>query len=102
MFIVCVTDTQPKECKGVIKRQMDVVTVDSGEPFDRLCNEGKTRGVNGNHVCHCSDPHRESETQSNLQASHCTRTSECFTISVSVFFLATIFSGWKSLKLLKS
>lgn len=33
MFIVCVTDTQPKECKGVLKRLMDVVTVDYGEPL---------------------------------------------------------------------
>lgn len=31
MFIVCVTDTQPKECKGVYKRLMDVVNVDYGE-----------------------------------------------------------------------
>lgn len=43
MFIVCVTDTQPKECKGVLKRLMDVVTVDYGEPFDRLRDEGKRR-----------------------------------------------------------
>lgn len=36
MFVVCVTDTQPKECKGVVKRLMDVV--DHGESFDRLCD----------------------------------------------------------------
>lgn len=39
MFVVCVTDTQPKECKGVVKRLMDVV--DHGESFDRLCDEGR-------------------------------------------------------------
>lgn len=37
MFIVCVTDTQPKECNGVLKRLMDVVTV---RLFDRLYDEG--------------------------------------------------------------
>lgn len=33
MFIVCVTDTQPKECKGVLKRLMDVVNVNFGKPL---------------------------------------------------------------------
>lgn len=37
MFIVCVTDAQPKECNGVLKRLMDVVTV---RLFDRLYDEG--------------------------------------------------------------
>lgn len=68
MFIVCVTDTQPKECKGVIKRQMDVVTVDYGEPLTGFVmkeNEGSCFSLQ----------HIESEMQSYLQALHCKRTS---------------------------
>lgn len=48
MFIVCVTDTQPKECKGVLKRLMDVVTVDYGEPLTGFVmkeNEGCERKI---------------------------------------------------------
>lgn len=70
MFIVCVTDTQPKECKGVLKRLMDVVTVDYGKPCDRLCDEGK--GVWKEIIfSHCQDPHTEFEMQSYLQALYC-------------------------------
>lgn len=48
MFIVCVTDTQPKECKGVFKRLMDVVNVDYGEHLSFVMKE------NEYHVFHCS------------------------------------------------
>lgn len=84
MFIVCVTDTQPKECKGVLKRLMDVVTVDFGEPLTDFVmkeNEGC-----GKAISHRKGPHIESQIQSSLQALHCTRTSECFTIT-NVLFL---------------
>ncbi len=48
MFVVCVTDTQPKECKGFVKRLMDVVTVDYGENMTGFVmkeNEGCERKI---------------------------------------------------------
>lgn len=44
MFIVCVTDTQPKECKGVCKRLMDVVNVNYGEHLSFVMKENERCG----------------------------------------------------------
>lgn len=55
VFRVCVTDTQPKECKGVLKRQMDVVTVDYGGRLTGFVMK-ETEGLKENHVFHYKDP----------------------------------------------
>lgn len=53
----------------------------------------KAKGVKENHVSLCKNPHIESEIQSYLQALHCKRTSECFTIPNFLFlFLQRSFS----------
>lgn len=58
MFIACVTDTQPKECKGVLKRLMDVVNVDYGEYLTVVVMKENNDNVEKN----------ESEVQSYLQS----------------------------------
>lgn len=101
MFIVCVTDTQPKECKGVWKRLMDVVNVDYGKHLSFAMKENERWIVS---LAAWQNPHIESEMQSYFQSSHRYKkekpNSECFTITNILFVIVAtvVFSQYLVVK----